>query len=216
MSRSVPRSFNVIVEAERYSSKSASSRVRALVHGESRSAMASGTAQEGSDYAYAGSGSSSQYGWWSVSARKLRLVSNPDSGMSSRRCMDAFIDWGTEGTGHYDGRIVRSCKPGTSESTDPAADGRWSEPPIDPFHYRDLGGVQQGWGYTLDDSDLTIFRGVGSMEQFDDAGGAAPDERAAGTGTQGYARVRTRYQDGSVKSCNPLPVWNNSGSGGCS
>lgn len=57
---------------------------------------------------------------------------------------------------------------------------------------------------------------VGEKERFANTGSGSLDAYAPGTGTQGYARVRTRYQNGTVKSCNPLPVTSPDGSGGCS
>jgi hypothetical protein len=73
-------------------------------------------------------------------------------------------------------------------------------------------GTQKGYGYMISDSSLAVL----ASEHFDSAGGQALWSTAPGTGTQGYARVRTRYNNGTVLSCNPLPVTSSSGSGGCS
>lgn len=174
------------------------------------SAAVADTPQYGNDIAYIGLGE--QYGYWNLTAMKLRLKSSPEAGMSTARCMDAFLDWGTGGSGeesgHYDGRIVRSCKPGTSEETDPGGNGTWEEPPSG----RNLVGIQKGWGYVIYDHNLAVI----DAERFASTGTLGYDDPAPGTGTQGYARVRTRYEDGTVKSCNPLPVTSPDGSGGCS
>lgn len=85
------------------------------------------TPQEGLDTAYAGAGS--QYGNWSLSGKKLRLKVFPSNAMSTTRCMDALLDWNTEGTTHWDARVVRSCRPGTTEETDPGGNGSGPNPP---------------------------------------------------------------------------------------
>lgn len=127
--------------------------------------------------------------------------------MSTDRCMDAFLDWGRD-HGHYDARIVRECDPGNAVGTDPQGDGHWSEPPITP-----LNGIQRGWGYVIDDDNLRQIDG--QRDHMTNTGTIAPTNPAPGTGTQGYARVRTEYQSGAVKSCNPLPATSPDGSGGC-
>jgi hypothetical protein len=166
------------------------------------------TNQEGSDTAFAGNGV--QYGVWQKSNKRVRLKVSPSSTMSSTRCMDAKLDWGTEGSGHYDARVVRSCQPGTPEETDPDADGFWVEP--SDWGGRNIGGIQKGFGYIISDSTLAVLLD----ERFENTGSGDLEQFAPGTGTQGYARVRTRYNNGTVKSCNPLPVNSGDGSGGCS
>ncbi len=124
--------------------------------------------------------------------------------------MDAMLDWGTEGSGqHYDSRVVRSCRPYMSESTDPGGDGYWQEPA--DWGGAEMGGIQKGWGYVINDTTLNFV----AWERMPDAGSGNLYPNAPATGAQGWARVRTRYQDGSVKSCNPLPVTSPDGSGGC-
>lgn len=164
--------------------------------------------RSGSEYAYAGSGS--QFGSWSQPLIKLGLAVYPTSNMSTDRCMDAMLDWDTRGTGHYDSRVVRSCRPGTSEQTDPGGDGYWQEDSGD-WDQRSITGVQKGFGYML----LPAMQ-IAGQERFPGSGTADLYRDPPGTGTQGWARVRTRYQDGTVKSCNPLPATSSSGSGGCS
>ncbi|TIC79001.1 hypothetical protein [Nocardioides sp. GY 10127] len=166
------------------------------------------TPQEGSDTVSAGSGS--QFGRWSKSNKRLRLKVSPNNNMNTDKCMDVMLDWGTQGNEHYDSRVVRSCLPGTNEETDPDGDGYWSEP--SDWGGRTVTGIQKGWGYMIDDSNLLVL----SAERLADTGSGALWGTAPGTGTQGYARMRTRYQNGSVKSCNPLPVTSASGAGGCS
>ena len=124
--------------------------------------------------------------------------------------MDAMVDW-ANGSNHYDSRVVRSCRPGFSESTDPEVDGRWSEP---AGTFGGVTGMQKGWAYMIDDSSLVVVNYPG--ENFTDAGTGGYESPAPGTGTQGYARVRTRYNNGTVLSCNPLPANVAAGSGGCS
>lgn len=170
-------------------------------------AWGAGTAAEGNDLAIAGNGQ--QYGAWSVTNKRLRLVSSPTTSMATTRCMDAMIDW-SRPLGHYDSRVVRSCLPGVSEQTDPAGGGYWSE--TDPIFITNVGSTRMGWGLVIDDSNLSVL----GWDHFDDTGPGARWTTSPGTGTQGYARVRTRYNNGTVLSCNPLPVTSASGSGGCS
>lgn len=165
------------------------------------------TPQEGSDTANAGSGT--QFASWSKSNHRLRLKVLPGNSMSTDKCMDVMLDWGTNGSGHYDGRVVRSCAPGIDEETDPDANGFWDEP--SGWGGRDVTGIQKGWGYTIDDDNLLVL----SAARLNDTGTGDLWGVAPGTGTQGFARVRTRYQNGTVKSCNPLPVTSPDGSGGC-
>lgn len=173
-------------------------------------ADATGTTHEGYDTAYAGSGW--QYGWWSQSQGKVRLQSNPYNGMSSSRCMDAMVDWKVKqpiiGHHHYDSRVIRSCLPGTAEETDPGGDNRWSEP--SDWGGETPQGLQRGFGYIIDDSTLDIL----SKERFANSG-SVDVTNAPSTFGQGGARVRTRYNNGTVGSCNPLPV-NDATYHGCS
>lgn len=74
----------------------------------------------GSDYTYAGSGS--QYAQWSRANRNIRLVVTPTTSMSNDACMDACLDWWHTNGDHYDGRVVRSCRPGTMWETDTNGD----------------------------------------------------------------------------------------------
>lgn len=166
-------------------------------------AWGAGSSTEGNDTAYSGNGS--QYAAWSKSGKKLRLKVSPNSAMSTGKCMDAMLDWGNNGN-HYDARVVRSCRPGKSEETDPGADGYWQEPSgTNPTH------IQKGYGYMISDSTLTVL----AEEPFNSVGGDDNYDVAPSTLSQGYARIRTRYQDNSVGTCNPLPVLS-AFFGGCS
>lgn len=180
------------------------------VIGSYSSALASGTTSEGYDYAYAGAGT--QWGEWSQSNRTVRLHTMPNSGMSTSRCMDAMVDWKVKqpifGHNHYDSRVVRSCKPGFDEETDPGGDGYWSEP--SGWGGETPQGLQRGFGYIISDSTLEVL----GSERFDDSGSLSLDPVPSTFG-QGKARVRTLYQDGHVGSCNPLPV-NDAADHGCS
>jgi len=142
----------------------------------------------------------------------LRLKVSPTTSMSPSRCMDAMIDWDKGGLAHYDSRVVRSCLPGMSEETDPGGDLYWDE--TDPIFISNVLATRMGWGYVVSASNLSVV----GWERFANTGSGSGslDAYAPGTGTQGYARVRTRYNNGSVLSCNPLPVTSFAGSGGCS
>lgn len=114
-----------------------------------------------------------------------------------------MIDWQVQGT-HYDSRVVRSCQPGRHEETDPGGNLYWEE--TSSVFGIFASGTRRGWAYLVNGNLDTI---VGSAEHFDSAGsGALP--WATGTApnaiSQGYARVRMRYGNGQVLSCNPLPV----------
>lgn len=171
-------------------------------------AWGAGTAAKGSDTAYNGSGQ--QYGAWSVSNKRFRLKASPTTGMATNRCMDAMLDWDKGGLPHFDSRVVRSCLPGVSEETDPGGNGFWTE--TDPAFPGNIFLTGKGWGYVISDSTLAVQ----GWEHFDNAGSGSLYSTAPGTGTQGYARVRTRCNNGTVLSCNPLPATSSSGSGGCS
>lgn len=159
-------------------------------------AAATGDPQVGNDVAYAGPGS--QYGRWNVNTRNIRMVVRPDTNMNTDYCMDVYLDWRNL-SGHYDGRFVRSCRPGTLEETDPGGDGQWIEPTN--YSNQNVTGMSRGWGYTHTDFDPY------STESLADSGGGSILDEAPRTGTDGWAWIRTRYQDNSLKYCNPLPVW---------
>jgi hypothetical protein len=170
-------------------------------------AWGAGSSSEGYDTAYAGSGY--QYAAWSKSNKNLRLASGPNTSMPTTKCMDAMLDWYTTQP-HYDSRVVRSCLPGYTEETDPCCGGYWSE--IDSaFSY--VSRTSKGYGYMIEDGSLTVS---GSPDHFDNAGAGTLWTTAPATGTQGYSRIGTRYQNGSVLSCNPTPASSAAGSGGCS
>jgi len=165
-------------------------------------AVAAGTAKEGSDFAYVGAGV--QYGRWSQSDKTVRLHSSPANNMSSNRCMDVMVDWRIDqpfiGRQHYDARVVRSCKPGVDEETDPGGDREWSEP--SDWEGETPHGLQRGFGLIISDSSLDVI----ARERFEDAGMVDAPQTQPSTFGQGATRVRTRYNNGNVGSCNPLPA----------
>lgn len=168
---------------------------------------ASGSGAEGAGSLSVGAGT--QYAAWSVSGRKIRLSVLANSGMAASKCMDSMVDWYTNGTGHYDARVVRSCLPGGYIETDPGGDGYWNEFNTD-WITRVINKIQRGYGYTIDDTNLAVL----NFDHYNFGNLAGLQAAAPGTGTQGYARVRTLYQNGSIKSCNPLPAYASDGSGG--
>jgi len=120
--------------------------------------------------------------------------------------MDAMVDWKVLqpvfGRNHYDSRVVRSCRPGFDEQTDPGGNGKWSEP--NGWGGRTPQGLHRGFGYQLDDDSLNVS--ATQQERFQDSGSADLPGRAPSTFGQGAARIRTLYQNGSRAACNPLPV----------
>lgn len=51
---------------------------------------------------------------WDSSARTIYLESDAGSTLGSGHCADAWFDWQTAGGDHYDARLSRNCRPGTS------------------------------------------------------------------------------------------------------
>ncbi len=166
------------------------------------STYASGDRYNGSGTTYVGSGS--QRGNWQQANRRLHLRVTPKD-MKNTRCMDAFFDWRVDqppvhGHNHYDSRQVRSCLPGWQESTDPGGDDFWSE---GNWAGENPDVSQQGWGMVISDGPgLTMI----DADRFPDAGGTTAPRNGRATTNNGSVRVRTRYQNLSVYSCNPLPA----------
>lgn len=157
-------------------------------------------ALSGVDYAYAAPGH--QYANWSYSSRLLRLGSYPDLGMNSDRCMDAMLDWQTS-AGHYDARVVRSCKPGSPATKDPGGDGFWFEP--SGWAGRNIVNMQKGGGARIDDDYVGGNFHMYAWKPFAGAGSGSYSARPR-TCTDKWARVRTLYQDGHFASCDSDPA----------
>ena len=121
--------------------------------------------------------------------------------MSTDRCMDAMLDWQTT-SGHYDGRIVRSCRPGGTATTDPGGDGYWQEP--SNWAGRTVIDMQKGGGARIDDDYLNGNFELYQWDPFAGAGGSYTVR--ARTCTDKFARVRALYQDGHFASCNSDPA----------
>jgi hypothetical protein len=151
----------------------------------------------GDGIVYVGSGN--QYAAWQFTFQREMLTASPSAGMSNSKCMDAMVDWNTNGTGHFDSRVVRSCKPGTTEST-----GWWNEP---TWGGRNINGVGKAYGYTISDQSPLPVQSYSDI-LWQDSGQVSGQiyTNAPGTGTSGWARVRTRYNNGTAGQCNPLPV----------
>ena len=102
-----------------------------------------------------GAGSSSQHMRWKQPSQRVRLwvtfAGNPNS--TGGRCQDAAVDWNTNGTGHYDARVLRNCNPGHTEQTDPGGDGWWEEP--NNFDGANVTQVQRVGSYVFEDGNLS-------------------------------------------------------------
>jgi hypothetical protein len=149
--------------------------------------------QSGTSWAYAGAGT--QYVTWNVSTRKFRLMVTPGSGMSTDRCMDSMLDW-QPSSGHYDSRVIRSCRPGHSNETDPGADGYWIEP--SDWDGANVNDTNKGFGYIMDDDFVDGRFEIYDSEHFDNSGTGALYNSPPRTTTDCWARTRTLYEDGHV------------------
>lgn len=144
-----------------------------------------------SDYAYAGNGS--QYGEWSKSLSRVRLVATAYSTMSPSRCIDSSLDWETGP--HYDGRTVRSCRPGGTASTNPNNSGYWQE----PFGVNAT-DMRRGGGAEISDSYANGTFAQYSYDGYTGTLGQAYDPKPR-TCTDKWSRTRTLYNDGHFNTC---------------
>lgn len=170
----------------------------AAVVGVASPAVADHTIDSG--YTYVGTGNSQQFLYWNQSTEHVRLRVHASGGMSSDRCIDAFFDWRTSNGAHSDGRVIRVCKPGGDLQTDSSGDGFWDEA---GWQSRNPDGMQRAGGYLIDDD----FTGGGNdgdttavyeQERVIANHGSHPPQHPV-TRTAWWARVKTLYQDGSVK-----------------
>lgn len=145
-----------------------------------------------------GAGSSKQYMAWSQSQEKIKLWVDFDGNPSGtgNRCQDALVDWNTNGTGHYDARVVRNCNPGHLVATDPGGDDWWQEP--NDYDEADVRRVQRVGSYVFKDNDRSAI--TNHKYKY----GGPPAEAGA---TSSYAqRIRTLYDSGNLVSYTHFPV----------
>jgi hypothetical protein len=165
---------------------------------------ASAWGASGSGTAYAGAGNSWQQLSWNNSTERLQIRVRADEAMSTDRCIDGHEDWNTNGTGHYDSRVVRVCEPGVIHFTDPDGD-YWFDEPTGQFNDRNITGMQRGAGYKIDDDTLEIigspdfvWGGPGIY-----SGGNAPVTTA---GVDMWAKLWTHYQSGQEVNKDAKPA----------
>jgi hypothetical protein len=130
-----------------------------------------------------------------------------------------MLDWHTSG-GHYDSRVVRDCKPQTTNdsygwSGNQASsvndldftDTIWNEPGA--FDDAGIDDMQKGAGYVISDTyadgtfwlyEYELFAGTG------DGGLTQYWEAIPRTCTDHYSRVLTLYQDGHMTGCKNYPA----------
>ncbi len=169
---------------------------------------ASAAGEDGSSTTHHGPGSSSQYMYWDISEHRVRMKMNPGDAMPDTVCQDVKLDWGTEGSGHYDARVTRVCKPGGHIQTngDSSTSGHWVEPA--GFEGRDVERIREAVAYTIsDDSPLWVlsspspswaFKVSRDDNVYNNGNSAHPLGHAPKTRTSWWARVRTRYNNGDV------------------
>lgn len=139
-----------------------------------------------------------QYMKWNVNQHKIRIwvrFGGP-SGGTGNRCTDAVVDWNTNGTGHYDARVVRNCNPGGFIETDPGGDGFWQDPA--DFDEADVRRVQRVGSYDFTDHDLSHIRNDKNRY-------GGPPDRALPSSSWSQ-RIRTLYDNGTVFSHYHGPV----------
>lgn len=152
----------------------------------------------GSGITYVGLSPSAQGLRWTVPGEEIRLWARfaATSTGSARYCHDAAVDWFTNGTGHYDARVIRNCNPGTTIETDPGGNGFWQEP--NNYDEADVTRVQRAGSYAFPDDDLS------NVVQPENIHGGAPSNALA---TSNYSqRIRTMYDSGLVQSFEHFPV----------
>lgn len=143
---------------------------------------------------------------WDKGSRKIRIEVRAGNNMNTSRCIDGAVDWKTK-SGHYDVRVVRVCRPGGTESTDPGGDGWWLEP--SDWDGRTVVGMRVAGGILIGDtypfanhneslSQLSVGRPYQSTNH------VAP---RSGSNVDFWARIRTMYQDGQrgTASINKTP-----------
>lgn len=166
----------------------------------------------GSGYTYMGAGNSFQYMYWSKPSHRVRMRIEME-GLSTTRCQDTKLDWNTDGPGQengpYDARVIRVCQPNGHMVTDGGGDG-YSEDPAS-FEGRGVEGIREAVSYQISDASplwvqgspapVWLFRQDGDPNVYDNnSDGSHLLGHAPATRTSWWARVRTRYQDGSTNA----------------
>jgi hypothetical protein len=156
------------------------------------------------------SGTPNNEGWgrgiWNMNQGKVRLVADTTTHMTVDECVDTIADWSTGGQGHYDARVVRTCrplKPGDPPNgyiqTDPDGDGYWQEPNWFPGSY--VKNMAKA-GVALIDDDWVNKDVTFPLKAWAAFGGTLGFNYASRPRTciDMYARVRTKYQDGHIQN----------------
>lgn len=65
---------------------------------------------------------------WAAGSDAIKMQVYAGSGLNSNRCADTWFDWDTSGSGHYDARVVRTCKPDSHRYTNAGGPGFYYEP----------------------------------------------------------------------------------------
>lgn len=172
----------------------------------------------GSDWVTAGTGN--QYAEWHAGTQKLKMLVITNS-MSSNRCQDAMLDWLSASGQHYDSRVLRDCKPSStntlydwstnqvsSQAGLDTSDPWWHEPDS-AWTSANISDMQKGYGYEMSDTysngtfahyEAVHFSGsgTGSMANY--------WEHVPRTCSDHYARVLTLYNDGHYTGCKNYPA----------
>lgn len=173
---------------------------------------ASADGAEGSDYNYVGPSPARQYVHWSKPDRRVRMFIEAPTGMSTDKCIDSKIDWNTtessQGNDHYDSRVLRNCKPGSTVETDGGNNGYWEEDStsddLADWNSRGINRVREVVSYMVDDDDLAPQYGSHPPQwSYQESGDTTiynnnANAPATDNGTDWWSRVKTRYQDGTT------------------
>lgn len=151
---------------------------------------------------YAGPGNSYQEMRWNLNTRRIKIKVKAASSLNTSTCIEGAVDWRTT-SGHYDVRVVRVCRPGATEETDPGGDGRWQEP--GNWDGRTVVGIRAATGSRISDSTLQQLGEIRapqtpSGEIYGSSNGKSP---STSENKDHWSRVRTLYQDtsrGTVRS----------------
>lgn len=109
-------------------------------------------------------------GWdWVASVDAIKMQVYAANGLNSDRCADAWFDWSA--SGHYDARVVRTCKPGSNRYTNAGGPGFYYEPSTS----RNLSGEQkvflclynQSSGNVISENAEIVAGGVTGFESVD-------------------------------------------------
>jgi hypothetical protein len=158
------------------------------------------------DYNYVGPSGQREYAYWSKPDKRVRMFTETATNMDTDRCFDTKIDWHTGGEGHFDARVLRVCKPGVSVETDPTGNGYWEEDAdaqdVASWNTRDINRVREVVSYAINDGNLDVVWNPDPEWSWKDPtdNGVYDHGTAPATNTSWWARVRTKYQDGSVDS----------------